>query len=70
MEQFMLITGFMFAISLVYLFSVVVVGFLTYFIIKDKDSAVYLGVVISVVLTITLVIMTKDLWSPVLFPKG
>lgn len=70
MEQFMLITGFMFAISLVYLFGVVVIGFLVYWIIRDKDSAVYLGMVISVVLTITLVIMTKDMWSPVLFPKG
>lgn len=66
----MLITGFMFAVSLVYLFGVAVIEFLVYQVIRDKNSAVYLGMVISVVLTITLVIMTRDLWSPVVFPKG
>lgn len=69
MEQLMLIIGFMFAVSLVYLFGVGVIEFLVYQIIRDKDSATYLGMTISVVLTITLVIVTKDLWSPVIFPR-
>lgn len=69
MEQFMLIIGFMFGVSLVYILGVAVIEFLVYPIIRNKDGTAYLSMAISVVLTITLVIMTKDLWSPVIFPK-
>lgn len=45
MEQFMLIVGFMFGVTLLYLLIAGLIGVLVYAVIKDTDNSVKLGLV-------------------------
>lgn len=70
MEQFMLIVGFMFGVTLLYLLIAGLIGALVYVVIRDTDNSVKLGLVFSGIITMVLLITTSEYWLLLFKPTG
>lgn len=62
MEQFMLIVGFMFGVTILYLLIAGLIGVLVYAVIEDVDNSVKLGLIFSGIVTMVLLITTSEYW--------